>query len=339
MVQIKTRAKSLVLLAGATVLTMCLGGTVAYAEDSQPDVTSTEGTLAAVAPEVLNGVAEVSVSDQAVEHVYEDVEVQVPLDPNEDISIASDAGEFEISLPFSEQATSVETDSDGVIAYDNGNDSSTVAVIHDDGSLQINTIIENSDSPSSYDYEVSLPVGGAMTVGEDGTVAVTDAAGALVGGAAPAWAKDAQGNSVPTWYEANGSTLTQHVDLSAVSAYPVVADPWWGVRLFGTIKRDIYKGDYRYSGWVTGWGAVILSGGGGIGGWAAGGAVFRGAGWDEWKKAWPAVTNKATLKQQYDCHVAAGVYGLPFTQDYNIERFRANRASWVPNIWNHRCNW
>lgn len=54
--------------------------------------------------------------------------------------------------------------------------------------------------------------------------------------------------------------------------------------------------------------------------------------------AW-ADTNKATLKQQYSCHVAAGVYGLPFTGEYNLERSRANRSNWVSGVLSHRCNW
>jgi hypothetical protein len=71
-----------------------------------------------------------------------------------------------------------------------------------------------------------------------------------------------------------------------------------------------------------------------------GSAHFRTNGWDEWKAKWPAISNKATLKQQYDCHVAAGVCGLPFTKDYNLERFRPNRTNhWSFRVAKHRYNW
>ncbi|WP_120521579.1 hypothetical protein [Arthrobacter celericrescens] len=126
----------------------------------------------------------------------------------------------------------------------------------------------------------------------------------------------------------------------AGTAYPVVADPWFGARLFQPVKRSISRGDYMYSAWLTPWGVAVLSGGGsGIFNYLAGGYIIRTAGWEEWTKAWPAITNKATLKQQFDCHVAAGIYGIPFTQDYNLERFRADRPNWLPGVWSHHCNW
>ena len=41
----------------------------------------------------------------------------------------------------------------------------------------------------------------------------------------PAWAKDAEGKSVPTHYEINGNTITQVVEFDENTAFPVVADP------------------------------------------------------------------------------------------------------------------
>ena len=105
------------------------------------------------------------------------------------------------------------------------------------------------------------------------------------------------------------------------------------------MKRTIYRGDYMYSAWLTPWGFAVLSGHAGILGYFVGGAVIRTAGWDEWTRAWPHITNKATLKQQFDCHVAAGTYGVALTQDYNLERFRANKPNWLQGVLGHRCNW
>lgn len=43
------------------------------------------------------------------------------------------------------------------------------------------------------------------------------------------WAVDANGQSVPTWYEVDGDTVTQVVDHVGMQAvYPVVADPEYG---------------------------------------------------------------------------------------------------------------
>lgn len=47
----------------------------------------------------------------------------------------------------------------------------------------------------------------------------------VMGVIAPAWAKDANGNSVNTSYIINGNTLTQSVEFDENSAFPIVADP------------------------------------------------------------------------------------------------------------------
>lgn len=296
--------------------------------------------VSAVAPEVLDAAADTSRTEsEAATFATSDVEISVPDDAADGAALRTSDRELTISLPFADQAADAIVASSGVATFDNNNSSTTAPVVRDDGSLQIITVIENAAAPTRYDYDLSVPVGGSMVARDDGVVVITNGAGEFVGAVAPAWAKDAAGAPLATRYEIDGTTLTQVVDHGEGTEYPVVADPWLGITLFKSFKRDRYHGDYRYSAWVTGPGAVVLSGGGGVGGYAAGQAVFRGAGWNEWKKKWPAITNKATLQQQYNCHVAAGLYGLPFTQDYNLERYRVNRANWVSGVARHRCNW
>ncbi|MCI2266671.1 hypothetical protein [Sediminivirga luteola] len=212
----------------------------------------------------------------------------------------------------------------------------TVTVARSDGAVQ--ALASFADEAAST--EVIFEIAGELSWTKEGLVEVVEQSGESYTIAVP-WAKDASGRDVPTHYEIRGGDLVQIVDhLSGEFDYPVVADPWLGVRLFTSFKRDRFRGDYRYSAWVTVKGAVILSGGGGVGGYAAGQAVFRNNGWAEWKAKWPkGVTNKKTLQQQYNCHVAAGLHGLPFTQDYNLERFRADKSDWLKSIATHRCNW
>lgn len=334
---ITARSVATAICAGAAAVALALSASPAFATTSKAG--TVEETLATIAPEALDDLAQPVLGDEAVEHTSDDVVATVPLDASESITIADSDSELKIDLPFAEDASAVKTASDAVVAFDNGNNSTTAAVVHDDGSVQVNTIIHDADAPERYEYAVSVPEGGSLSLDEAGAVLILDADGSLVGGAAPAWAKDAQGHTVPTHYEVDGSKLVQIVEHSAKFEYPVVADPWWGIRLFQKVGRGTWKGDYTYNAWVTPWGATVLGGGGGIGGYIVGGNIMRGAGWDEWKASWPAITNKATLRQQYDCHVAAGVYGLPFTQEYNLERARANKANWVSNVLNHHCNW
>ncbi|MDO5682167.1 MAG: DUF2599 domain-containing protein [Propionibacteriaceae bacterium] len=200
-------------------------------------------------------------------------------------------------------------------------------------------MIASRNSPREYAYEVGLPEGGSLAVQENGAVFVLDRQGDYLGAVAPPWAKDNSGASVPTHYEIRGTTLVQIVDHAEMSGiqYPVVADPWFGVRLFSSIWAD--RGEVRYNGDVSNWGATVMWGGGGVGGYAAGQHIMRTAGWKEWMTKYPKITDKATLKQQYDCHVLAGTIGLPFTGTYNLERARPNNSNWAPGVWRHKCNW
>lgn len=46
----------------------------------------------------------------------------------------------------------------------------------------------------------------------------------------PAWAKDANGESLNSYYKIEGNSLIQVVDFDENTAFPVVADPsWWQI--------------------------------------------------------------------------------------------------------------
>lgn len=85
-----------------------------------------------------------------------------------------------------------------------------------------------SDSSAPTDYSFDLDANGEDAIieaGNDGALIVRDAStGEQVNMLAAPWALDANGVALPTWYEVNGSTVTQHVN-HAGAAYPVVADP------------------------------------------------------------------------------------------------------------------
>ena len=296
------------------------------------------------ATDILENVAQVatvSVGDTAIDAVIDGASINVPTDPSRPVSIESSTGkQIRVELPFADEASKAEVVAEGVISYDNNNSSITAPVVKADGSLQVTTIIQDASAPTEFSYKLSIPLGGTIATADDGNVVILDSDGSFVGGVLPAWAKDANGVSVPTHYVLAGTTRTQVVQHDAGNfASPVVADPWLWTQLFTNFWRGSWHGDYTYNGTVTVGGAIILSGGGGVGGHALGVAVFLNAGWDEWKAKWPAVTNKATIRQQYECHVSGGVYTLPFTGPYNLERAQTNRANWPIGVGDHHCNW
>ncbi|WP_188676343.1 hypothetical protein [Subtercola lobariae] len=94
--------------------------------------------------------------------------------------------------------------SDGIVSFDNNNDTSTVPVVKSDGSVEITTVIDNANAPATYAYPITVHGGGSVALNDDGTVSILNADGNWVAGIAPAWAKDATGGAVPTHYTVDG---------------------------------------------------------------------------------------------------------------------------------------
>lgn len=194
--------------------------TAAHADDE-----SAASVVAEVAPEVLVDADVTSAADaSALEYANpESVTAEIPVDPADPITIAD--GLLSIGLPNGEAANNATSNEDGIVEFENNDGSATVPIVKEDGSIQILTVIDNSDAPTRYDYEIGTPGESTLTVNEDGSVNVTEADGTVAATIAAPWAKDSNGESISTWYEVEGSTLTQVVEHTAAAAYPVVADP------------------------------------------------------------------------------------------------------------------
>ena len=131
--------------------------------------------------------------------------------------------------------------------------SAYTVVTPETGGLQLAQDITGPSAPSSYAYKLKLPAGYSPYVQPDGTIALeTDAVGkaggtptqaTTLGFIGQAWATDANGQAVPTSYTVKGDAVTQHVDLSHVSAFPVVADP--KVTLGWVVYVFFSKGDLQ----------------------------------------------------------------------------------------------
>jgi hypothetical protein len=165
----------------------------------------------------------------------------------------------------------------------------------------------------------------------------------LLGGIAPAWAKDATGNPVPTRFEVNGDSVTQVIEHDATFEYPIVADPWLNINLFEVIMMDDERNQPRVNLTLSTWGWAVYTGvaqGGGLGAVAAGQAILDTAGWDDatsYAIIRDALWAKPTMRQQFSCHalgaIAAG--------EWNLESWRLNRINgdWGVGVYYHHCNW
>ncbi len=233
--------RSRVVMSAATLAGVCvLGGSLTgFAALGAEEVNAVDAVTAiqGIAPESLSGLAATrSDSDTAAAATVEGGTVQVPVDPADGLSLGNSV---QIGLPFAHHASDA-TDAQipGVVAYDNKNGSTTVPLIKADGTLQINTVIKKASAPQRYDYPIDVPDGASLTRDANGTVAVVTADGSPLRVFGEAWAKDANGQDVPTHYEVRGNTLTQVVDVTEHTAFPVVADPTTGVYSYNCVLQN-----------------------------------------------------------------------------------------------------
>lgn len=103
-------------------------------------------------------------------------------------------------------------------------------------------VIPDAKAPSSYNFNVQLPHSVEAIRNDDDSISLVHPTHANIGTSGvkihfvvaeilPAWAVDANNVSIPTSYSFDGTILTQSIDLSAVTTFPVVADPevkWMG---------------------------------------------------------------------------------------------------------------
>jgi len=141
-----------------------------------------------------------------------------------------------------------------LVEHEDGLVSTTVVRTGD--SIQALVLLPDHDAPSSVTFEVQ----GQLSQDEEGVITAVMPDGTRWI-AAPAWAEDAAGRSVPTRYEIENGKIVQVVDHKSASfIYPIVADPYLGYRLFYRVTRDRYRNDYRYNAWPTPWGAYVSTG-------------------------------------------------------------------------------
>lgn len=333
--------------AGALVLvSTCLAPAgLAFAEEASA-VDSTAAAVAAADPTLVDESIDLSsLPTKGQESVgTDDVEVTMSEEATDGMILAVEDGiDLQVDLPFADEAAKAEISADGLVVFDNANGSKTVPVPRQDGSVQINTVIESADAPTEYTYTFTfLTLEDPEIRNVDGVVLFLDDEEKLLAGMAPAWAKDANGNAVDTKYKVAGNTVTQVIEHGEGSAYPIVADPWLGVKLWSRITVDTYQSQPRVNLDLSGWGWAVWSGvaqGGGVVGFAAGQAILNSAGWSEaqgWSTTVKNALDKTSQRQQFECHAL----GALFAGQWNLEKFRPNRTThWSFGVAVHHCNW
>lgn len=219
----------------AAVTALALGATgisvvPAFADDNG-DLTTTQISQALANTGVLSDSSTTGVtsdSDSALTTSDADgTSVDVPKDASDGVSMETTSGDTVSVTPASaDESTDSVKVAPGVVAYKNGD--SATAVQNTDTGVRMLTVINGSDAPTDYTYNLDLPSGGTITLNDDGSANVLGSDGVPVIYVPSPWAKDANGNAVETYFTTDGQSLTQHVKHNVDGvAYPVTADPWW----------------------------------------------------------------------------------------------------------------
>ncbi|WP_331752086.1 DNRLRE domain-containing protein [Streptomyces sp. NBC_00829] len=188
--------------------------------------------------------------------------VGVPWGTSDAISVQStDRGSMAMGLPTA-QPRGVALN--GNVVYANpGGPVDTVAQPTLEGGARTFQIIKNATAPHEYTSAMQLPAGATLTPFDGDTVLVssgTDENAVTHGLIDAPWARDANGNDVPTSYRIEGSKLIQVVDFTSTTAFPVVADPkltfGWGI--YVNAKGVEWKA-YGQVAVAAGWGGWLYS--------------------------------------------------------------------------------
>lgn len=170
-----------------------------------------------------------------------DTVVNVSKNPDDGVTLSDGLGEcMSIGLPESLTVNvEVLTSSDGTVLYnsDDKNPDAELAVqaLKDDAfeGVRLSMVINNSKADKVYDFNLDLPenhrivtsseyFGGEIDTSE---VYIVDAKNKITQIVDAPWAKDANGETLDTYYTITGNTITQTVDFDENTAFPVVADP------------------------------------------------------------------------------------------------------------------
>ncbi|MFI9569221.1 hypothetical protein [Streptomyces rishiriensis] len=227
----------------------------AYSYFGNPDTStaSAPGTTAATI-EKVTGVTDINqkttsdASNVTVSSCTDDTgtgTVTVPRTASSGVSVTTSSGAVTVGLPATGTGTQSAT---GTVVYAGAQSGYSAAVQPtDDGGFRALVTLNDSSSPTSFDFPVTMPSGAKLVAGDDdddGAASIvkesTDADGNTLAGQLAViekpWATDAAGVSWPATYTVNGNTLTLHVNLAPVTnasgatvapTFPVVADPRW----------------------------------------------------------------------------------------------------------------
>lgn len=209
-----------------------------------------------------------SINKEGGEYVVDDtdVDISIPVDGSDTIVMETEEESIAMGLPEEVNSEEGILSDNGTVIYNPDNEDMAVGVqalsegTGDDqwSALRVLVEITSADANKEYGFNYRLPDSYKLISAEEwydtfiepyvkdkvcesdyytpGEVYVVNTAGSVVETIEPAWAYDANNNTVHTRYEIRGSKLVQVVDFNENSAFPIIADPTKHPDKYTTLK-------------------------------------------------------------------------------------------------------
>lgn len=229
------------LAAAAVSLVLIAVPVAAHADDETVGVDIDAVVDLPLVDEILADTADAAWGSDGLVVDADDTVIVVPDDLDDPITVAPDGGtDFSIELPgdaYAAQAVPDPATASVVHALIDG--STLVPLVRDDATLQILSVVNDSDAPHEFAYTFDSEGGATVRLRADGGAEIVAASGDTIADVEVPWAFDAEGSPVATHFEAHGDTLVQRivVDDPASVVYPIVADP----------ALTVTKYEYKYT--------------------------------------------------------------------------------------------
>ncbi len=208
------------ILLGVGLVALVPGSAVAETSGLSPREIQ-ENTAAAVADQGGVAAAPVSATPDDFTAAVGGGTLEIPRDSDDAVTASGDGTSVSLSLPTDDASA---TKVGGTVVYDGQTDASDFAVQAIPDGVRALVSINDASAPRRYAFPISGDVA-RIDQQADGSLVLFDPTGNELGKIDAPWATDANGNSVPTHFEVNGTTVVQVVDFTSQTAFPVKADP------------------------------------------------------------------------------------------------------------------
>gem|GEM_PF-6995679 len=160
--------------------------------------------------------------------------VTLPVQATGEIKMESaENGQVKIGLPDDGSAGKATMVNSSTVVYPNtGEGVDTVVSVPSSKMIETYHIIRSVDSPTKYEYKLTIPEGGKLQKTEEGYVVIIDAEGLPIMTVTAPSAKDTNEKPVPLHLDIENGSVVLTVEHDASFAYPIVADPtYYGIEM------------------------------------------------------------------------------------------------------------